>query len=365
MTPVSRTEIPVPHSGPAPAPGTGAPDTRYTLQVEDLVVEVLTEDGWASVVDGVSFAVARGETLGIVGESGSGKSVTCLSIAGLMPARQTRVRAEVLRVLDHDLTRLTPREMSDIRGPNIAMIFQEPMTSLNPAFTVGDQIAEVLRRHEGLSRRASRDRAVGLLERVGVPDPRRRAAQYPFEFSGGMRQRVMIAIALACNPDVIIADEPTTALDVTIQAQILELLREIQREHGMSVIVITHDLGVVADVCDRVLVMYAGQIVESAAIDDLFDAPHHPYMEGLLAAMPRMDRPAAELSVVEGQPPRVGGMPAGCRFHPRCPYTTDGCTTGSAPELRAARPADGAHRAGSAHSTRCLRHTELTLRGAS
>ncbi|MBW0089164.1 ABC transporter ATP-binding protein [Pseudonocardia sp. KRD-184] len=325
-----------------------------TLEVEDLVVEVLTEHGWATVVDGVSFAVARGETLGIVGESGSGKSVTCLSIAGLMPPRQTRVRATTLRVLDHDLTGLTPKQMSDVRGPNIAMIFQEPMTSLNPAFTVGDQIAEVLRRHEGLSRKASWARAVALLERVGVPDPGRRARQYPFEFSGGMRQRVMIAIALACNPDVIIADEPTTALDVTVQAQILELLREIQREHGMSVIVITHDLGVVADVCDRVLVMYAGQIVEGAPVDDLFEHPRHPYMEGLLAAMPRMDQPAAALESIPGSPPRVGGMPEGCRFHPRCRYAQAECRTGGSPVLERPDPD---------RPVRCLRHRELTLRG--
>jgi oligopeptide/dipeptide ABC transporter ATP-binding protein len=327
---------------------------EITLEVEDLVVEVLTEHGWATVVDGVTFGVARGETLGIVGESGSGKSVTCLAVAGLMPPRQTRVRATTLRVLDHDLTALTPREMDDVRGPNIAMIFQEPMTSLNPAFTVGDQIAEVLRRHEGLSRRESKARAIALLERVGVPNPGRRFGQYPFEFSGGMRQRVMIAIALACSPDVIIADEPTTALDVTVQAQILELLKELQREHGMSVIFITHDLGVVADVCDRVLVMYAGQIVESAPLDELFERPEHPYAEGLLAAMPRMDEPLGALSSIPGQPPRVGGMPDGCRFHPRCPYAQDRCRTGGAPPLELAVPT---------HATRCLRHPELTLRG--
>jgi peptide/nickel transport system ATP-binding protein len=327
---------------------------EITLQVEDLVVEVLTERGWATVVDGVSFSVARGETLGIVGESGSGKSVTCLAITGLMPPRQTRVRASTLRVLDHDLTSLSPKQMDDIRGPDIAMIFQEPMTSLNPAFTVGDQIAEVLRRHEGLSRKESKARAIALLDRVGVPDPARRFAQYPFEFSGGMRQRVMIAIALAASPDVIIADEPTTALDVTVQAQILELLRELQREHGMSVIFITHDLGVVADVCDRVLVMYAGQIVESAPLDELFENPRHPYMEGLLAAMPRMDQPDDALASIPGHPPRIDAMPEGCRFHPRCSYADPRCTGGSPPVLDAAAPE---------HSTRCLRHLELTLRG--
>jgi oligopeptide/dipeptide ABC transporter ATP-binding protein len=327
---------------------------RPTLEVEDLFVEVLTDKGWATVVDGVSFNVARGETLGIVGESGSGKSVTCLSITGLMPQKQTRVRAKTMRLLDHDLLSLSPRQMSDVRGPVISMIFQEPMSSLNPAFTVGDQIAETLRRHEGLSRKDARERAVGLLARVGVPNPSRRFKQYPYEFSGGMRQRVMIAIALACNPDIIIADEPTTALDVTVQAQVLELLRDIQREHGMSIIFITHDLGVVADVCDRVVVMYAGQIVEGAQIDELYEQPEHPYMEGLLAAMPRMDNSLAELVSIPGNPPRVGGFPDGCRFNPRCKYAEDRCRIGESPLLELAAPN---------HTTRCLRHDEITLTG--
>jgi peptide/nickel transport system ATP-binding protein len=330
------------------------PAATTTLEVEDLVVEVLTENGWATVVDGVSFSLGRGETLGIVGESGSGKSVTCLAIAGLMPPRQTRVRAGTLRLLGQDLTTLDQRQMADIRGPKIAMIFQEPMSSLNPAFTVGDQIAEVLRRHEGLSRKQSKARAIELLDRVGVPNPARRFGQYPFEFSGGMRQRVMIAIALACTPDIIIADEPTTALDVTVQAQILELLREIQREHGMSVVFITHDLGVGADVCDRVLVMYAGQIVEGAPLDELFEDPQHPYMEGLLMAMPRMDQVSEALVSIPGHPPQVGAMPAGCRFHPRCSYAREQCTSGDAPALEQVGPT---------HTTRCLRHPELTLRG--
>jgi oligopeptide/dipeptide ABC transporter ATP-binding protein len=326
--------------------------TEPTLEVAGLEVEVLTGSGWATVVDGVGFRIGRGETLGLVGESGSGKSVTCLSIAGLMPPKQSRVRAQTLRLLGRDLTALTPREMADVRGPQVGMIFQEPMSSLNPAFTVGDQIAEVLRRHERMPRRAAAARAVELLDRVGVPSPARRARQYPFEFSGGMRQRVMIAIALAGDPDVIIADEPTTALDVTVQAQILELLRELQRERGMSVIVITHDLGVVADVCDQVLVMYAGQIVESAPVHELFRTPRHPYMEGLLAAMPRMDRPAAALSTIPGAPPSVGAFPAGCRFHPRCSYAADTC--GTDPVLQPVAPG---------RATRCLRHPELTLRG--
>ena len=331
------------------------PVRQTTLDVQDLVVEVLTERGWSTVVDGVSFSVAKGETVGLVGESGSGKSVTCLSTLGLMPPHATKVSATSLRLLDRDLAALSPKELADVRGRNIAMIFQEPMTSLNPAFTVGDQIAEVLRRHVGASRKESKQRAVALLDRVGVPDPARRFGQYPFEFSGGMRQRVMIAMALACDPEVIIADEPTTALDVTVQAQILELLRELQREQGMSVIFITHDLGVVADVCDRVLVMYAGQIVEAAPIDEIFQHPQHPYMEGLLASMPRMDHPENELVSIPGHPPRVGDFPVGCRFHPRCPYRREQCVAiGSPPALELAGPE---------HSTRCLRHAELTLQG--
>ena len=331
------------------------PVRETTLAVQDLVVEVLTERGWSTVVDGVSFSVAKGETLGLVGESGSGKSVTCLATLGLMPPNATRVSATTLRLLDRDLAGLSPRELADVRGRNIAMIFQEPMTSLNPAYTVGDQIAEVLRRHEGSSRKESRRRAVGLLDRVGVPNPARRFDQYPFEFSGGMRQRVMIAMALACGPEVIIADEPTTALDVTVQAQILELLRELQREQGMSVIFITHDLGVVADVCDRVLVMYAGQIVEAAPIDEIFQHPRHPYMEGLLASMPRMDHPESKLVSIPGQPPRIGSFPAGCRFHPRCAYRREECVAiGTSPPLQLASPD---------HTTRCLRHAEIALQG--
>jgi oligopeptide/dipeptide ABC transporter ATP-binding protein len=331
------------------------PVRETTLDVQDLVVEVLTESGWSTVVDGVSFSVAKGETLGLVGESGSGKSVTCLATLGLMPPNATKVRAKTLRLLDRDVTAMSPRELADVRGRNVAMIFQEPMTSLNPAFTVGDQIAEVLRRHEGSSRREAKRRAIALLDRVGVPDPGRRFGQYPFEFSGGMRQRVMIAMALACDPEVIIADEPTTALDVTVQAQILELLRELQREQGMSVIFITHDLGVVADVCDRVLVMYAGQIVEAAPIDEIFQHPEHPYMEGLLASMPRMDHPESQLVSIPGQPPRIGAFPAGCRFHPRCAYRRDQCVSiGTSPPLELAAPD---------HTTRCIRHAELTLKG--
>ena len=324
------------------------------LDVQGLEVEVLTGDGWATVVDGVSFSLRRGETLGLVGESGSGKSVTCLSIAQLMPRRQTRIRAERLTLDGENIAGLDERAMSAFRGERIAMIFQEPMSSLNPAFTVGDQIGEPLRRHRGLSRKEARKEAIELLRRVGVPIPERRVDQYPFEFSGGMRQRVMIAMALSCDPEVLIADEPTTALDVTVQAQILDLIKDIQEERGISVIFITHDLGVVADICDRVMVMYAGQIVEGAEIHRVFEEPQHPYQEGLIAAMPRLDN-KGELRSIPGSPPRIGNFPEGCRFHPRCPYAVEACRSGTIP-LVEVHPQ---------HTSRCIRAEELTLEGTS
>ena len=322
------------------------------LEVENLVVEVLTSEGWSTVVDGVSFSLGRGETLGLVGESGSGKSVTCLSIVHLMPARQTRIRSDRMELAGRELTGLSEKELSELRGPEIAMIFQEPMTSLNPVFTVGNQIGESIRRHFGVSRREAKERAIELLRRVGVPAPEQRVDQYPFEFSGGMRQRVMIAMALACDPDVLIADEPTTALDVTVQAQILDLLKGIQRERGIAIIFITHDLGVVADICDRVMVMYGGQIVEGAEVHQVFEDPQHPYMEGLLAAMPRLDI-QGQLRSIPGSPPRIGRFPEGCRFHPRCPYAIDACKEGLIPLTEVA----------DAHTSRCIRNAALTLKG--
>lgn len=322
------------------------------LAVENLMVEVLTAEGWATVVDGVSFSLGAGETLGLVGESGSGKSVTCLSIAHLMPAKQTRIRADRMELAGRELTGLSEKEFSKLRGPEIAMIFQEPMTSLNPAFTVGDQIGESIRRHFKVSRKEAKSRAIELLKRVGVPAPERRVDQYPYEFSGGMRQRVMIAMALACDPEVLIADEPTTALDVTVQAQILDLLKDIQRERGISIIFITHDLGVVADICDRVMVMYAGQIVEGAEVHRVFEDPRHPYMEGLIAAMPRLDN-EGELKSIPGSPPRIGRFPQGCRFNPRCPYAQDQCRSGPIALVEAVDE----------HTTRCIRHDEITLKG--
>lgn len=328
------------------------PHSDVVLDVEDLNVEVLTADGWATVVDGVSFSLNRGETLGLVGESGSGKSVTCLSIVGLMAKRQTRIRTQRLTFDGENIAGLNDRAMSMYRGERIAMIFQEPMTSLNPAYTVGDQIGEPLRRHRGLSRRAARNRAIELLGRVGVPVPERRVDQYPFEFSGGMRQRVMIAMALACDPDVLIADEPTTALDVTVQAQILDLIKSIQEERGLSVIFITHDLGVVADICDRVMVMYAGRIVEGADVHEVFERPQHPYQEGLIAAMPRLDN-RGELKSIPGSPPRVGHFPDGCRFSPRCRYATEDCRVGDIPLIEVEPQ----------HTSRCIHASQLTLKG--
>jgi oligopeptide/dipeptide ABC transporter ATP-binding protein len=296
------------------------------LEVENLRTYFETEAGLARAVDGVSFSVDKGEVLGIVGESGSGKSVTSLSIMRLVPQPPGRIMPGS-RILfkGRDLLGLSAAEMRHIRGNDIAMIFQEPMTSLNPVYPVGDQIAEAIRYHRGVGKRQARARAVELLRQVGIPDPERRAADYPHQLSGGMRQRVMIAMAISCEPDLLIADEPTTALDVTIQAQILDLLAELRERLGMAMILITHDLGVVAQVCDRVVVMYAGQVVEEASVDDLFREPRHPYTEGLLKAIPRLGKPVERLAVIPGTVPSPTAWPVSCRFHPRCPYGWDLC----------------------------------------
>ncbi|MEO5902089.1 MAG: ABC transporter ATP-binding protein, partial [Ilumatobacteraceae bacterium] len=246
------------------------------------------------------------------------------------------------------------RRLEDIRGDDIGMIFQEPMTSLNPAFTVGQQIAEMVRRHRGGSRKEANARAVEMLRRVGIPSPAKRAREYPFQFSGGMRQRVMIAMALACDPKLLIADEPTTALDVTIQAQVLDLLRDMQQEFGMSLIFITHDLGVVADICDRVVVMYAGRVVETASIDDLYFRPAHPYTEGLLTAMPQIGTRSGRLASIPGSTPVPSSLPSGCAFHPRCPYAIEACTSGDVELVEL----------GNGRSSRCIRVGDLSLVGA-
>ncbi len=325
------------------------------VTVRDLSVEFATGHGWERVVNGVSFEVNRGETLGIVGESGSGKSVTCLAMTGLIPTPGGRVAKGSVTLDGQELIGLEQRKLEDIRGDDVGMIFQEPMTSLNPAFTVGQQIAEMVRRHRGVSKGAAMARAVEMLKRVGIPNATQRAKEYPYQFSGGMRQRVMIAMALACDPKLLIADEPTTALDVTIQAQVLDLLREMQAEFGMSLIFITHDLGVVADICDRVVVMYAGRLVETASIDDLYFRPAHPYTEGLLTAMPQIGtRGGGRLASIPGSTPLPSQLPDGCAFHPRCPYAIDACKRGEIPLTQL----------GEGRAARCIRVGELSLAGA-
>jgi oligopeptide/dipeptide ABC transporter ATP-binding protein len=315
------------------------------LEVRELGVSFRTQDGTVHAVDGVSFTVNRGEVLGIVGESGSGKSVTAMTLMRLILDRNAVFSGEVL-FNGRDLMQLSQGDMLQVRGKQISMIFQDPMTSLNPVYRVGWQIDEQLRAHEGLSAKQARRRTLELLAAVGIPNPEARIDDYPHQFSGGMRQRVMIAMGLSCNPDVLIADEPTTALDVTIQAQILELIGNLQREFNSAVVLITHDLGVVAEVADRVAVMYAGRIVEYAEVGELFRAPQHPYTWGLLGSISRLDRPRQRrLAAISGQPPSLISLPAGCSFRPRCPHAFDRC--------RAERPALEA-RSGSGHLDACL-----------
>jgi len=300
------------------------------LEVENLKVQFKTDDGIVRAVDGVSFSIAPGETLGIVGESGSGKSVTSLAIMGLVPMPPGRITDGVIGYAGRDLRKLDDRAMAGLRGNRIAMVFQDPMTSLNPFLTIGRQLTEGMLRHRRQpNQREANRRAIELLDDVGITSPQARMKCYPHELSGGMRQRVMIAIALACDPDLLIADEPTTALDVTIQAQILELLGRLQEKHKTAIILITHDLGVVAGTCDRVAVMYAGRIIEEAPVDELFERPRHPYTHGLLGSIPRLDeRTGAELTPIEGQPPDLSDPPAGCAFRPRCPRAMDVCEAG-------------------------------------
>ena len=305
--------------------------TAPLLAIEKLRVVFHGDRGRRTVaVDGVDISLARGSTLGLVGESGCGKSVTSLAVMGLLPKQSAEVTGSVtfdgVSLLD-----LPDRDLRDLRGDRMAMIFQEPMTSLNPSYTIGEQIAEVLVRHQGLSEREARDKAVALLRRAGIPSPEQRIDDYPHKLSGGMRQRAMIAIALACDPELLIADEPTTALDVTIQAQILDLMRDLKRTSDAAIILITHDLGVVAEVCDEVAVMYAGEIVERAPADALFEAPQHPYTVGLLASIPRLDLRADRLAVIEGVLPDMASPPVGCRFADRCPFVLEDCRAAPPP----------------------------------
>ncbi len=306
---------------------------RPVLEVRDLKTHFKTERGFFRAVDGVSFAVERGRTLGVVGESGCGKSVTSLSIMGLVP-EPPGIRAGGEILLDgENLLAKSWDEMEQIRGARVAMIFQEPMTSLNPVHRVGDQIVEGLVKHRGLSRAEARERAIEMLRLVRIPSPETRVDSFPHEMSGGMRQRVMIAIALACDPEVLIADEPTTALDVTIQAQILDLMRDLKSRLGTAIMLITHDLGVVAEMCDDVVVMYAGKVVERAPVEALFGDAQHPYTLGLLASVPRLDADQDRLQTIEGMVPTPETMPAGCRFAPRCTLASERCWQ-EAPPLR-------------------------------
>lgn len=294
------------------------------LQVQDLTVRFTSTA--ANVVDGISFSVARGETLCIVGESGCGKSVSALALMGLLPVPPARIAGGRALFDGMDLLSLPDRDRADLRGARMAMIFQEPMTSLNPAYRVGEQIAEGVLRHRAVSTSEARDRALDMLERVRIPAARQRLDDYPHQLSGGMRQRIMIAMALANDPDLLIADEPTTALDVTIQAQILDLMRTLQQETGTALIMITHDLGVVAEIADQVAVMYAGRIVEKGPVDAIFDDPQHPYTIGLMSSVPSIGERQGRLTTISGMVPSLEAMPAGCRFAPRCPFAASQCT---------------------------------------
>lgn len=311
------------------------PDDRSSeplLQVQDLQVTFKTDLADVRAVRGVSFDVYPGETVGIVGESGSGKSVTNLALMGLVPKPPGRIDGGQVWYDGQNLLELDDQAMQSVRGRKIAMIFQDPMTALNPLMTVGQQLTEMTRLHLGLNKSAANDQAAEMLELVGISNAKKRLRDYPHQFSGGMRQRVMIAMALSCQPDLLIADEPTTALDVTIQAQILELLRDLQEKRGTSIIMITHDLGVVAEICDRVLVMYAGQVVEKADVKELFASPQHPYTKGLLRSLPRFDQVTDSLYAIPGQPPDLGNLPAGCAFRDRCDVAVEQCSQ-EAPEL--------------------------------
>jgi peptide/nickel transport system ATP-binding protein len=306
------------------------------LDIRDLKVHFKTDDGWLHAVDGVSLAVERGETVCVVGESGCGKTVTAMSVLKLLPMPPGRIVGGQVLWQGRDLVPASAEEMRRVRAKEISIIFQEPMTSLNPVYTVGEQIAESVRLHEGMSRKAAFDRAVEMLALVRIPTPERRAHDYPHQFSGGMRQRVMIAIALACNPKLVIADEPTTALDVTIQAQILDLLAELKARLGMAVLLITHAMGVVAEVAQRVVVMYAGKVVEEAGVQELFANPRHPYTQGLIRSIPRIDTAAVHkvrLEQIPGTVPKLIAPPEGCRFAPRCKHATPRCTAAT-PQLR-------------------------------
>ena len=312
-------------------PGAAAPPSKYhpqdglLLEVEDLFVEFHTDDGVAKAINGVSFELRQGETLAILGESGSGKSVTAQAVMGILDMPPARIAGGAVRYCGHDLLTMPEDERRKTRGPEISMVFQDALSSLNPVFPVGWQIAEMFRKHRGMNKSDSLERAVRLMERVQIPAARQRVKAYPHQFSGGMRQRIMIAMAIALDPAVLIADEPTTALDVTVQAQIMQLLEELQEERQMGLILITHDLGVVADVADRIAVMYAGRIMEKADVYDLYHRPAHPYTRGLLDSIPRLDQKGQVLTAIGGLPPNLIYIPTGCEFNPRCKMAQEIC----------------------------------------
>ncbi|MFS0574312.1 ABC transporter ATP-binding protein [Sporosarcina sp. 179-K 3D1 HS] len=314
------------------------------LTVQDLKTHFFTDNGVVRSVDGVTFAVHEGETIGIVGESGSGKSVTALSIMNLLPYKTGSIVDGSITFGNTDLVQIKEKEMRKIRGNDIAMIFQEPMTSLNPSYTIGNQIGEAIKLHKKVDRKEARKRSIELLKQVGIPNAERMVDEFPHKLSGGMRQRVMIAMALACDPKLIIADEPTTALDVTIQAQILELIQKLKQESNTSILMITHDLAVVSEVCDRVIVMYAGRVIEEADVRTIFESPSHPYTKGLIDSMPSIENEVEWLNTIKGNVPIPSEMPAGCKFAPRCQYAFDRCTT-EEPELE---------EIGSGQKTRCF-----------
>ncbi|WP_069815756.1 ABC transporter ATP-binding protein [Streptomyces sp. TP-A0874] len=333
MTIIDKTEN-------APVARGGDDSGQPLLQVRDLHVEFATRDGVVNAVNGVNYEVAAGETLAVLGESGSGKSVTAQAIMGILDMPPGRIPKGEILFRGRDMLTLSNEERRRIRGRKIAMIFQDALSALNPVLTVGYQLGEMFRVHQGLSKKAATAKAVELMDRVRIPAARQRVGDYPHQFSGGMRQRIMIAMALALEPDLIIADEPTTALDVTVQAQVMDLLAELQREYNMGLILITHDLGVVADVADKIAVMYAGRIVETAPVGELYRRPAHPYTRGLLDSIPRLDQKGQELYAIKGLPPNLTRIPAGCPFSPRCPKAQDVCRT-DLPELHQVTEADG------------------------
>ncbi|MDZ7704008.1 MAG: ABC transporter ATP-binding protein [Trueperaceae bacterium] len=329
-------------------------DKDRLVDVRDLKTYFDTDEGTVKAVDGVSFHIDKGETLAVVGESGSGKSVTSLSMMRLIASPPGRIAGGEILFAGEDLVKKTERQMRKIRGNDISMIFQEPMTSLNPVYTVGDQIAEAITLHQGKTRRQAMKLAADMLDLVGIPEPDKRVRNYPHQMSGGMRQRVMIAMALSCGPQLLIADEPTTALDVTIQAQILDLMRKLQREIGMSILFVTHDLGVVAEIADRVVVMYAGRAVEEAHVNDIFAKPQMPYTLGLLNSIPRVDKAAEHqerLEAIPGNVPNPLHLPEGCAFHPRCRFAVDDCK-------KAIPPLEDT---GGGHMVRCIRWKDISL----